>query len=47
MMFSRVKEICARRTTARQGLVVIGGGGISRNVFLSFKKEWLNVCSVH
>jgi len=47
MMFSRVKEICVRRNTSRQGLMVIGSGGISRNVFLSFKRVWLNVCSVH
>ena len=41
LTWSRVKEICVRRNTSRQGLMVIGGGGTSRNVFLSFKRVCL------
>ena len=41
LTWSRVKEICVRRNTSRQGLMVSGGGGTSRNVFLSFKRVCL------
>ena len=41
LTWSRVKEICVRRNTSRQGLMVSGGGGTSRNIFLSFKRVCL------